>query len=48
MDGFIDEVIEPGETRERLAWALFALGQQEAGLEALPARKAQPDWGPGP
>jgi acetyl-CoA carboxylase carboxyltransferase component len=47
-DGFVDEVIEPGETRERLAWALFALGQQEAGLEALPARKAQPDWGPGP
>jgi acetyl-CoA carboxylase carboxyltransferase component len=24
--GFIDEVIEPGETRERLGWALNSLG----------------------
>ena len=24
-EGFVDEIIEPGETRERLSWALLTL-----------------------
>ena len=29
--GFIDEVIEPGETRQRLGWALAMLSRREGG-----------------
>ena len=37
--GFVDEVIEPAETRDRLAWALEALERDDA---ARPSRRSRP------